>query len=379
MDSLSLYNMPSSYSPAPLSLTFGVEIECYIRFPDGKYGNSSNFRSIFKNAHRALQATLNRAGVPAHLVEPRDDGLNKDYSTWLIEDDPSLEAYTEDGATETTSAEIISRVLPHGPAGAAEVSTALRALHADHALSAGTDGKAGLHIHVGNGTDSIPFQTAKNLALLTTAFEPVLFALVPPERLNSRYCLPPSRMRVLFLDDCSLAHHLRAISEAASLEELLPFTAGRDGNWQRVVAVNFLPLRTRGGGGGTVEFRLFAGTTDAVEIELYVDLVVGLVEVAHAAEPRRAQALLRRFGDPSFTAVDFVEAIGGLPLRERFAALARRRAGGREGARDGSPSGASDGDAGGSAWSREAVVGPRSGGSPESLGSLRGAPADSRE
>ena len=383
MAALALFDFPQfGAGPpiAPLNLTFGVEIECYQRFPTGKYG--ANFASIFSNSLLALQATLKRAGVPTEVVEISDPEPAKDYSTWLIEDEPSLEAYTDEGGVETTRAEIISRVLPHGAAGAAEVSTALRALHAEHALTAGDDGRAGLHVHVGAGGTALPLRTVKNLALLTTAFEPAIYALVGAQRHRSRYCLPPSRFRLLFLKDQSLAWHLQSLAEARTLPELLQLTASGDANWQRFMGLNLLGLR-KPAPRATVEFRYFAGTTDPDEVLLWVDVAAGLVALAHGAGDAgpRARALLDRFGDPAFAVADFVEAVGGRALSERFAALARRSAQALPGGAGSVAREASPGRSGGLSWSPEALgfrASRSSLGSLGSMGSMDSAPGRSR-
>ena len=316
--------------------TFGVELECYIRFRRGTYGYGSD-STIATAAHRAIRDTLNKAGVPARTAAYGET----DYSKWLIEFDSSLSRCVRRDGYENVGVEIVTRVLHHkvGYGSKTEVRKAFRALNRRHTLLTNIGfGCTGLHVHVGNSRTGLSAMTAKKLAAMVTALEPVINRIiVPTSRLQSVYCRPPSGIRRQF-GLGTLQQQLSAILAARDSSEVIRAAQGTFGHQGRYAQVNLLPLvdpRKR-----TIEFRYFAGTTNADEIVDLVDFVVALVRFAATSSNEQWFALIQSaVGDPTFTIFGLVRALNVRHLDGHLGRL--WRANGGQGSRRASTGGES--------------------------------------
>ena len=305
--------------------TFGVEIECYLRFRQGQHSRGS-YLAVVAEAHHQLQRTINKAGIAAQTTR---HGRN-DYSKWLVEHDSSLSQYVCRNGYEFVGAEIVTAVLHHksGYGSKTDMRKVFRYLHNRHHLLTDIgNGRTGLHVHVGNSRTGLSVMTAKKLAAMVVALEPVISGIVPASRLLSPFCHPPSHVRRRY-GLGTLRQQLSAIFACRTVSEIVRTTQGTTGHDGRYTQVNLLPMLDRNK--RTIEFRLFAGTTDVEEILRNVDFAVALVRFAALSTNEQWYDLVESaVRDPTFTVTSLLRVVGERGLEDHFARLwrppARRR------------------------------------------------------
>jgi hypothetical protein len=215
------------------SLTFGVEIECYV--------NSALFRQrgwSVGGYHRGTR-------ISGFNFEAQHDGSLSNPPT------PSH-----------MGVEFVSGIL-RGAAGLAEIARMCEALAQ---MDARVNDTCGLHVHV-YWADSNTAEQMSKLVASVANHELGLFAVTGTRRrLTSHYARP-------------IAPDYRALDTMTTMRELVQCSAA--GN--RYHTLNLAHIVTRQGGysygsaAPTVEFRVFAGTVSALKINAYVMLCVGLV------------------------------------------------------------------------------------------------------
>ena len=208
-------------------MTFGIEIECAM----------PNTRPLSVGGrHRGHQV----AGLP---------------QGWNAQADCSIQA-----PRGYYGVEIVSPILK-GNDGAAQVATVCATLNE---WGAKVNQSTGLHVHVGFAYDNK--DALERLAYLVANFEVALFAATGTHaRESSHYCK-------------SIRADYRSLTWNQSTSRL-GATA-----MDRYHTLNLSNLIT--GEKPTVEFRMFAGTTNATKILGYARLCLGLVQRAHEAQRR---------------------------------------------------------------------------------------------
>ena len=276
----------------PLSITFGIELEFYIRFREGEFGVGPP-SSIRAAVRREVRMVLGCAGVPARLAQHGCD----DYSQWQVQEDQSLTPYVRSQGYEYVGVELVTRIfsLQQEVEAKAEIRAVFQALHSSFDLL--TDiggGEAGLHIHIGNGPQtSLPLRTAQKLAMICTSLEGVINPLIPPERLYNGYCSTPSQIRQMYnlvshpARVEAVQQHIQLIANAYDLDSLLRAAQGTREPAGRYAQLNLQPLRTK----GTVEFRYFPATTCAELVLTYLSFFVTLTSWAHLCTAEQGRAL----------------------------------------------------------------------------------------
>lgn len=122
-----------------------------------------------------------------------------------------------------------------------------------------TNPTCGLHVHVGAGLNRKPL-VLRNLICLAARFERALFAVTGTKRRAHRTYSQP--MNTVY----------ERVQDATELNE---FTCVAE----KYRSVNIAPLWTSK---GTVEFRVFQGTTQINKILGYIQICLGLIENAYA-------------------------------------------------------------------------------------------------
>lgn len=224
------------------TLTFGVEIEC-------------NLPSEIFAAHPGLVVGDYHRGapVPESFLPASPDG-----AAWKCERDGSLHA-----SRGRVCVELVSPVLK-GTAGLQHVVAVVRKLKE---MGAKVNTSCGLHVHV--GFKSTDLRALQRLTHLFAGFERGVYASTGTKRREEgRYCRPIKEAFRNAKYDCinDLRNDYRVMS--------------------RYHGLNLTNLIS--GTRPTVEFRLFAGTMNPIKVAAYVQMVLGIVQVA-LSMPRPAK------------------------------------------------------------------------------------------
>jgi hypothetical protein len=156
-----------------------------------------------------------------------------------------------------TTVEIVSPIL-QGEEGIASVTAAVVTLNT---WKATVDKSCGFHVHVNSGLrDDV--SSLRKLLFLTAKFERALFAVTGTKsREHSMYCQP-----------MSMAYsEVRTCDTAAEIVRRI----GRLGRYWSLNLQNLLNNK------GTVEFRVFQGTTNLTKVLGYIQICLALVQNAH--------------------------------------------------------------------------------------------------
>lgn len=216
-------------------LTFGIEIECYI--PTAAFERAGWVRGGYH---------MGRA-IPG-------------FAGWRADSDGSL----RDIPTGCTPVEIVSPVLK-----GAEGFANFRRMAAQLTLMGAKVNKScGFHVHVGwQGADAT-FDALRRLVCLTAQHEKALFASTGTRsRERNGYCP-------------SIRTGLQAITQMTTIEQLARGGVPRG----TLNLLNLLDAHRGYGNKRTVEFRIFAGTTNADKIAAYVSMCLALVHRAQASK-----------------------------------------------------------------------------------------------
>lgn len=275
---------------SPLALTFGVELEFIIEYPDSYITpelRAANLIHDFENEEWAIVATQVYLALKAANIRVTSPNLTlihfakQDYSKWRVITDCSIDILDEiSPSTNHQGVEIPSRILAGGTAQSLgesldEIRHVLSVLTTNQPWTISTNFSTGLHVHVGNQAAGFPHRTLTNLAQTLYAFEHQIQSIHPDERVdhhNSFYCLP---MRVSFPRSSDDLDNLIAMQECPTIHALTNTAAS--GN--KAGAYSFSSLRKM----GTIEFRQHRGTMDPEEICAWVEVVTGLVQWSHNA------------------------------------------------------------------------------------------------
>ncbi|KAI2608899.1 uncharacterized protein GGS25DRAFT_531875 [Hypoxylon fragiforme] len=214
-----------SRNNTPRALSFGVELELYVAWitPDVEADSldvppgfntskgaplrvpSGRFDDLLWALNARIRETLQ--GFPSAAVASADlngrvDFVHDDewshlqtYREWTVKGDPSLSTPDElDSGIDSgwDGLEVCSPALWATEQGFAEVRRVCELLH-DTIWTTNIGNYTGLHIHVGYGHSWFPMHSARRIAALLYAADPLLAASHDPDRLLNSFC-PSIRM-----------------------------------------------------------------------------------------------------------------------------------------------------------------------------------------
>ena len=331
--------------PPSHPLTFGVEIECIARVPSDLMDSL-----IERYAHRGprtnrqvltyyLSEQLNKAGIPCHRYDVSRSlrSEKKTYSQWTFDDDltirpcepPSFGGGNSDGCLYY-GLELISRRMlldnledvrvaewwtaPKAGGGIAEIGRVLKVLD-DIDVHFFTNASCGLHVPIAlappdpqSRSPPFPFPTLRAFSMLATTFEPCINTILAPRRLESIYCIPPSRA---FSIQLSLSQRLAIIQIQATVRGVIEVMNPSMGRSYAYNFQNMLEKPKASGPSNTIEFRQHQGTLSFGEIEVWVQVVAGMVRRGlDAGTEERCMMLAKRAEEGQLTLADFLGEIG---------------------------------------------------------------------
>ena len=312
-------------------LSLGIELEFFIVFPPGAFGNAEC--PPLEQAIIAVSDALRRHRVP--VADARANlacATDRDYKAWLVDTDEhkltAAEAAQLPRGLLTAPIELVSRAFQHRkrvfPDEVRRAVAALRSLEGPR-CAVFTTAACGLHVHVGLGvaprkSDTWRLPDVKNLLAFLLACEPALDRLHTARRVGHdarSFCRPLS---ALFAERerqgrCAPARSngiyawLREIEGVADAEGLLglfePFRGGGGGGvaeWledpgahHMAYNVENMQFRAPTAEKNTVEFRQHAGTLDAAAAVAWMELVATVVTffVRYGESAALARALAR--------------------------------------------------------------------------------------
>lgn len=261
-------------APEPLTLTFGVELECVLRFDPGRY----TFNRLLpeESVREDVRTVFNDNGYPVYSEGEPSDRPGSCYEKWDVGNDssinvPELWEPWDEARFGYCPMELRSPALPYTAASLSQVEEVFRLLFAKFDVM--VNDSCGLHVHVGNEVKGFPLQTLKNFCILTTTFERELESLHPPSRINNKHAKSSG---ALFAGVAGMSSwDVGRIVKATHNEEDFVL---RLQNIEKGYAYNLLNIRQPK---RTIEFRQHEATVNVNDIVKWVELACGLVEKAH--------------------------------------------------------------------------------------------------
>lgn len=278
----------------PLSLTFGIELECIVRYNPAEYEAALNSLECGSKTKRqtkfdilvrkTMGSVLKGLGLP--VCEHQEEAS---VEKWTITWDESI-SWDDEAKGNFVGVEIISPAYNLSEAALKQVEEAIKLLTDKFDII--VNQTCGLHVHVGNSRKSFPLQTLKNFCMLTTIFEPQLNSLHPLERVfNCNIAKGPTEV----FEGINPWDTALLIQSFQSHKELALRYAKEIGKFRdRFCAYNLVPLVIERGH-NTIEFRQHEATTDTTEICKWIELTCGLLEVAHNIAFEQLTQLIEEF------------------------------------------------------------------------------------
>ncbi|MCJ1280592.1 hypothetical protein MMC21_008421 [Puttea exsequens] len=262
--------------PPTLNITFGLELECIVRYDPADYYagipllNDPSDNEIL-NIERLVRLTIAKMLRWENFPVSDDGDASKSSGTWRVGSDRTIHLDLEWQA----GVEIRSPAYNFSQEAMREVARAVTLVKENFDVH--MNDTCGLHVHVGNQRRGFPLQTLKNFCMLATIFKPQLDSLHGPERvLTSEFCRGFNRAS----EGSSPWDTAVQIQAAETRQELVERIVGGVEGEECCFAYNLCPL-LRKPHYDTIEFRQHEGTVDQVEICRWLQLTCGLVAAAH--------------------------------------------------------------------------------------------------
>ena len=302
----------------PILITFGVELEFYIRFKQSDYEEA--IKAFIANSEKwgwvsyqglvelAVQSHMITA-LKEHQIAVNDiEAREENYTKWTVARDSTIQPGTDNleyvnPEFSFEGIELKSPALPYSSRSVEHISQVISIINETFKTS--VNRSTGFHIHVGNEAAGFPLQTLKNFASLVTIFQPQIHSIHAKERLDNPFCAPPS---TIFRQEppLEIAKTIYSISNLGDFLHI--FTADEN----RFQAYNFQNLRERL---KTIEFRQHKGTMEVDEIWNYIHLVCGLICTSHLAGPAGFTDLIIRYATkPDSEHYSFLNLLADLEL-----------------------------------------------------------------
>ncbi|MCJ1230333.1 hypothetical protein MMC12_007006 [Toensbergia leucococca] len=305
-----------------LSLTFGVEIEFYIKYfkedvtpamhsarpleeterEDMKRRGIPRPLSCNKAIRHHISVLLRHAGIAVNQVDERG------YDQWTVDKDCTIhsDADAQEPAVpleDAVGVELISRKLPCCESSFEEIRRVLKIINGTFKTE--TNSSTGLHVHIGNQEKGFPLTCLKNLCQLVIVFQHQIESVHPDHRIDNVFCEGPSEMRSLHLREGPK----RGISIIQGCERVWQIVEAMTPT--RNAAYNLLDL-TDSDDKRTIEFRQHAGTIDSEEILMWAEFLIGMIHFCKSVPSAEFTELITSQGlsSPDFGFLELLEVIG---------------------------------------------------------------------
>lgn len=330
------------------NITFGVELEFICVYPRHTFNSlhvlvESEFYQDHVPADHALWHLLNGRGIPTTGFEELGTSVDeKPYCKWAVVEECGLvlseaEELTVPDGYEVCPIELTSRIYTSEREAEREIPKVLLVLQQMERVYGCkfiTNAATGLHLHMGNGGDPLPFHLVQRVAQLMTAHERAFDSIHAANRI-----LAPAVSRFLEYEEAPLNappsfwHRLREgeassnlswlckIQSASSVEDIAAihrgacsgdhlYTYGKQCN---VNYDNMFPDeeydRTAYELKHTIEFRQHAGTLDGQAIPSYIYLIHAVFKFCNAADDATFILLLLQGADYNFGLLSLLQAL----------------------------------------------------------------------
>lgn len=318
--------------PQPLNLTFGIELECIVRYPRATYipaledlghpVSSSDTRYdhiIAKIVRQHIALSLQSSGYAAR--HPPQEQIQ---SAWMIDTDSSICSsplfQLEDAEHGYCDVEIKSPACPFSQQALTETEDVLDNLASISDLEFIFDTSCGLHVHVGNESAGFPLQTLKNVCILTAVFEAQFSSLHPPARvLNNEYI---KRQSAVFAgkNPWDIAMEIQRCQKT---HELVGLWRKPNGEFDKDLACNLLQLVSERGF-RTIEFRQHKATMEMGEVCKWVELTTALVRYAHEVPFEDLMRVVEEIAfDPERNVADLLCSLGLIEMAGHYGGCER--------------------------------------------------------
>ncbi len=276
--------------PQPLNLTFGIELECIVRYPRATYipalEDLGHFVSsaldsrydhiIAKLVRKHVALSLQSSGFAApHAPQEQTP------EAWIIDADSSICRsplfQEEDAGYGCCDIVVKSPLSPISQEAFTEIEDVLDKLSSISDLELIVDTSNGLHVHVGNENAGFPLQTLKSICILTAVFEAQLSSLHPPERVVNNLYVKQQSAVFAGKNSWEIAKVIQLSQDA---QELVGLWRKQNGELKENLTSNVLQVVSESGF-GTIGFRQHKATMAIGEICKWVELTTALVRYAH--------------------------------------------------------------------------------------------------
>ena len=329
-------NLPEGSAPEPepspsdpINLTFGVEIETFVKYLRDEFPDDETLNLFLRwVVKQVAPAGFEFDGLGE--LDPDDDSLDHTLEppsprSWIVTDDRSVNdpivgsmGFHPEGPYNFAAREFVSRVLKFDSLGLQEVRSVVQKLST--AVHLTVSNACGFHVHVGNELKKFSFRHVQKFVLLVLTFEHLINSVLPVDRLVSKYVPPLSKSNKNF-KRMSLAQRLEAVRLCGPPVGTLAALAGERGR-ERFAAINLHALILH----GTIEFRLWPGTSDPAEMIAYVELSMALIQHAHDITDTKLDDLIKHAWTPNFTLSHLLQLMGKEQLAEFFSLRIRSEA-----------------------------------------------------
>lgn len=315
---------------SPFQLTFGVELECIVRYDpkiykaelraaEGKIWDTEPSPTLHGKygflVRRHMIEFLNRNGISTNSCQETG------FSKWTVDTDGTV--FPIDTTGSWYAIELISPVLFFSPASLKEVETVVELLASEFHLH--VNESCGLHVHMGNENRGFNIRTLKSFCSMISVFEHQLNSLHPPHRLQNEHAKSTSRA---FRAGATSGEKSSIIDTLGHVDDIiLQFHLTDSNEMNKSMAFNFLnlsesytdhPIQT-------IEFRQHEGTLDPISISSWVMVAASLLTKSNS-DPAELRKLINKHGDDAkYTVIDLFRDLDLWDLADFYAPIVARQ------------------------------------------------------
>jgi hypothetical protein len=188
----SLPNTSSTSNSVSAGMTFGIELEFIVAFPDNYFNFTEDAISAISRA--LVAAGKDSTGHECYDVDAEIFCNKPELSQWTVKRELGLflsdseQAFINPHETRTCGVEISSRKFSFADMEdwKKELKAVLVVLYefSQSGIKILTNATTGFHVHIGFGDETVPLRTAKGVLQFCTAFEDRLDALYATDRID---------------------------------------------------------------------------------------------------------------------------------------------------------------------------------------------------
>lgn len=307
---------------APLTTTFGIEIEFIVAYNQADYAHKLflESRRLWEDNPGCIHGCKFRPHIISHMIDVlREAGFSvndlycyNDYSNWSVDTDGSTDAMPEYpldpefeglhfyGMELKTPVFFFSQVTP----ALCQIEKMLNTLQRNFKVF--TNDTCGLHVHVGNREVGFPLDTLKSFAKLVTAFENQLSSVHPDHRIYNLHCRAPGAN----FPGRDPLEKIAIINDADSTETLVGCMSSCRNGDSGGFAYNFTNLAINHEI-NTIEFRQHEATLEVRAMGAWTILVCGLIQKCHGTDKEEISKFIHRHIDnETYTLIDLLDDLG---------------------------------------------------------------------